>query len=842
MLSKILALLFMLLSATAGGSTEVDWPEVTGTVRPWTRWWWMGSAVDEAGIAANLEAYSEVGIGGVEICVIYGVKGREDKQIDYLSDEWVEMLCFTSEKAKSLGMGVDMSNGTGWPFGGRSVSKNDADMKLVLKKDEAKNSYIISSKFSGRYVKRPGPGGAGYAINPFSKGSVDRYLMGFDKAMAGKENLVRAYFHDSFEYLGNWSNDFLEQFEKARGYDLREKIGAFYGDGDEETAARVKCDYRQTLSEMLLENFAFGWTKWAHKRGAITRNQAHGSPANLLDIYAAVDVPEIETFGPSGFDIENLRTDGNFNGARVDPLMLKFASSAGNVAGKKLVSAESFTWLGEHFKVALSQVKPEFDQLICCGVNHVFYHGITYSPVGEKWPGWRFYAAVEFGPMAGFWEEIKYLNKYVTRCQSVMQQSEAGNDVLLYWPVLDIWHDSKGVEKCFTVHNIDSWLRNSNFYRLAKKLEQSGYCFDYVSDRQLVDYDLRNYKVIVIPKCRFMPAETAGRLKELAMMGKKIVFEDSLAKDAAGLGGLEGRREKLRRSLSELKEDKNVFVGEVESILGETAAVSETIAERGLRFIRKRNDKGYYYFISNLTNKGFDDWVGISTGVKSALIFEAVTGKIGKAAVKGNRVYLQLEPGQSLIVKTFTDVTVTAERWEYYKYSWHEYYIGGKWKVKALEGRGQLPDDYETYKLESWAKRDGWREFSGRALYSTTFEVPDIEMDEWVLDLGRVCESAKVSINGRHVGTLWSLPFKIKIGDYVRAGNNSIEIEVRNLDANAIAKMDREKIGWKKFYDANILDISYRSFDASGWEPMESGLIGPMKIIPASLINPCCDF
>jgi hypothetical protein len=120
--------------------------------------------------------------------------------------------------------------------------------------------------------------------------------------------------------------------------------------------------------------------------------------------------------------------------------------------------------------------------------------------------------------------------------------------------------------------------------------------------------------------------------------------------------------------------------------------------------------------------------------------------------------------------------------------------------------------------------------------------VPDIEMDEWVLDLGRVCESAKVSINGRHVGTLWSLPFKIKIGDYVRAGNNSIEIEVRNLDANAIAKMDREKVGWKKFYDANILDISYRSFDASGWEPMESGLIGPMKIIPASLINPCCDF
>ena len=836
--SKIKTLLLILLMAVAGFAADIDWPEETNTSKPWSRWWWMGSAVDKASIAANLELYSQAGIGGLEITCIYGVKGWEDKQISYLSDDWIDMLCFTSSQASSLGMAIDMPNGTGWPFGGPGVSKNDADTKLVLKKDDTSNTYSISEEFSGRHVKRPGLGGVGYAINPFSKIAVENYLSTFDKPFHGRSSkLIRAYFHDSFEYLGNWSDDLLEQFKKARGYDLNEYLDAFYGDSDEETVARVKCDYRQTLSEMLLENFTVTWTNWAHKNGALTRNQAHGSPANLLDLYASVDIPEIEIFGPSGFEIENLRTDENFTNTRIDPLMLKFASSAGNVAGVKLVSTESFTWLGEHFKVALSQVKPEFDQLICCGVNHIFYHGITYSPIEEAWPGWRFYASVEFGPTASFWEEMKYLNKYITRCQSVMQESEAANDVLLYWPIFDIWHDSKGFEKCFTVHNINNWLCNSSFYRLAKSLQQKGYCFDYVSDRQLRDHDLKNYKVIVIPECRFMPARTVERLKELASMGKTIIFEESFPTDVPGLAELSNRQAKLKRGLAELKVERNVFTGHINNILSNTKAVPETISQHGLRFIRKKHNLGYYYFVSNLTNKKFDNWLGISTVINSAIILEPLTGSVGKAAARKNEVYLQLEPGQSLILKTFTDINITASKWNYFKCSDKVYPLEGRWQVKFIKGRSKLPCDFETSELASWTDRDDAESFSGSALYKMTFELPDVKTDDWLLDLGKVCESAKVTINGQYVTTLWSLPFKMMVGRYLQPGENTIEIEVTSLDANAIAKMDRDKVGWKKFYDTNILSITYKPFDASGWEPTESGLIGPMKIIPAALLK-----
>jgi hypothetical protein len=65
--------------------------------------------------------------------------------------------------------------------------------------------------------------------------------------------------------------------------------------------ARIKSDYRQTMGDLVHDNFTVGWTNWAHSRKAMTENQSHGSPANVLDLYATVDIPEIETFGGGEF-------------------------------------------------------------------------------------------------------------------------------------------------------------------------------------------------------------------------------------------------------------------------------------------------------------------------------------------------------------------------------------------------------------------------------------------------------------------------------------------------------------------------------------------------------------
>ena len=94
-------------------------PISTGPGRAGGGW---ASAVDEAGITRLLERFRDAGIGGVEICPIYGAKGAEERFIDFLSPKWMEMLAHTTAEAKRLGLGVDMTTGTGWPFGGPNVT------------------------------------------------------------------------------------------------------------------------------------------------------------------------------------------------------------------------------------------------------------------------------------------------------------------------------------------------------------------------------------------------------------------------------------------------------------------------------------------------------------------------------------------------------------------------------------------------------------------------------------------------------------------------------------------------------------------------------------------------
>jgi hypothetical protein len=72
-------------AAASGTSTAPAWPAIATEMRPWTRWWWHGSAVNPADLTANLEAYRQVGLGGVEITPIYGVRGAEREFIPYLS-------------------------------------------------------------------------------------------------------------------------------------------------------------------------------------------------------------------------------------------------------------------------------------------------------------------------------------------------------------------------------------------------------------------------------------------------------------------------------------------------------------------------------------------------------------------------------------------------------------------------------------------------------------------------------------------------------------------------------------------------------------------------------------
>jgi hypothetical protein len=143
--------------------------------------------------------------------------------------------------------------------------------------------------------------------------------------------------------------------------------------------------------------------------------------------------------------------------------MLQFAASAAHLTGKNLVSAESFTWLDEHFQVKPRQLKEAADFLWLGGVNHLFFHGIPYNPEGTQWPGWLFYASTHMGQNGGLWRDLPAFNRYLETVQRELQKGEPDTAVLLYFPIHDLWSQPSDKLPLFTIHNQDQWLHGTSF-------------------------------------------------------------------------------------------------------------------------------------------------------------------------------------------------------------------------------------------------------------------------------------------------------------------------------------------------------------------------------------------
>ncbi len=904
---------------------DMLWPMMTRESRPWTRWWWMGSAVNEAEITRQLQLFHQAGIGGVEISPVYGVMGEEEHFIPFLNPQWMQMLRHTIREARRLDMDVDLITGTGWPFGGPWVSTEDAAVKILLKSysipggsqvtqpiisnhepsatlgalmaysddgqalDLAQHVdaqrwlvwtapigqwkvYAVFRIPTGQQVKRAAPGAEGNVVDHFSADAIARYLHHFDQALAtlAAEERVRCLFNDSYEvYEANWTNDLLPQFQQHRGYDLRHYLPALDGKDDPEIVRRVRSDYRQTMADLLLEAFVQPWTEWAHRHGARSRNQAHGAPGNLLDLYAAADIPETETFGPDWMRIAGLSPMPGTppqQGGRADILVGKLASSAAHVAGKPLCSSESFTWLDEHGKVPLAHMKAEADVMFVMGINHLFFHGTPFSPVSADWPGWMFYATTHVAPTNPWWHDLSALNGYISRCQSFLQAGEPDNDILLYLPIFDLWSTDQGAEHLLhflTVHS-EHWLDEnlSAVAATARQLWDRGYSFDFVSDQllaqaiQVVERQIQSgggtYKALAITGCTLIPPETLARILDLIQAGATVLVVGDLPQDVPGLGNLVERRQWLRRTLSafgplnpteaEIAEARigtgRLFVGQEIEVMLRTAGIRrESVVDTGIELIRRRDARGYLYFLANLGQEHVDQWLSLPIQAASVVLFDPTDNRRGLAHTRPSNdgdthVYLQLEPGASMLLRTSFQ-SVEGEQWQYLASAGEPYLIEGVWRVEFSAGGPALPSPTTIEQLTSWTEWQGiseaLRAFSGTARYTITFTKPSGNANAWAIDLGTVCHTARVRLNGHNIGTLYARPFRSVITHDLREGENHLDIEVTNLMANHLAHLDRQGQPWKKFFFVNI---QYQEFDASNWEPLPSGLLGPVQLIP----------
>ncbi len=943
---QFITVLFFILVAGPVFS-QLVWPEITSETKPWTRWWWPGSIVTQKDISRVMEQYSSAGLGGLELTVIYGVKGQEEKFINFLSPEWMKMFSHTLNEASRLGMGIDMANASSWPFGGPWVTDDDASKYVAFKSYALKGGeslkdrieyiqepfirwnstyrvdikeikdpvyinrnlqqlaidqirfekpiplqslmaysddgkiidltgkvdnkgnllwtapvgnwtlYAVFMGWHGKMVERAGPGGEGYVIDHFSKQAVKNYLSRFDRAFEGYDiSYLRGFFNDSYEVddargQSDWTPSFFDEFIKRRGYDLREHLPALFQKDNPDKNVRILMDYRLTISDLILDNFTRGWSEWAHKQGKITRNQAHGSPGNILDLYAASDIPETE-----GTEI----------------LRMKFGTSAANVTGKKLASAEAATWLDEHFSSNLSDIKKAVDKFFISGVNHILYHGTCYSPPDEPWPGFQFYAAVELNPANPVWNDFHALNDYVTRVQSFMQTGKPDNELLLYFPVFDRYADyNNAMLEHFD--GINKGFSGSHFMNAAEYLTKKGYTFDFVSDNQikncriykgdLVTEGNTGYKAILVPQCKYMPVETFNKLINLADDGAIIILYGELPQDVSGFKDFELNHEIFEHLKDQLKfqssgnqgiktaisgSGKVVMGDDIDALLEVAGVQNESFSDYGLQFCRRKDTDGTIYFVYNESDKPFASYVKLESSARSAGLFNPMTGekgttKIRKSADGKPELYLKLLPYETIIIKVFRK-NVSDESYPFYEPVGNSVNIEGEWNLQFESGGPVIPLSVKLSEPGLWSEfgGDDYNNFSGSAVYSTTFAQPAVKGKYFMLDFGKVYESAEVKLNGEYFTTLIGPYFQIVVPAGKIKKSNLIEIKVSNLAANRIAYMDRKGIEWKKFYNVNFASRLPQNrknglFDASAWPVRPSGMKGPITITAVKMIK-----
>lgn len=848
----------------AGGLWAQSWPEAKPEAKPGARWWWMGSAVDKEDLRWNMEQYSKAGIGALEITPIYGVQGNDKNELEYLSAPWMDALKFVEAEGAKDGILIDMNNGTGWPFGGPYVPIDEAAAKMlctdvnatgkelrkgvdisvkdekekpyaklsrvmaysadggvenltglanadgvvVWKKAPKKGQYRIIAVYCSRTrqkVKRAAPGGEGYVIDHFDHDAVAHYLQRFDDAFAKTGTpYPHTFFNDSYEvYQANWTPKLFEEFEKRRGYKLEDHLLELLG-YKEDQGNKVLVDYRETLGELLLENYVNQWTAWAHKHGAKTRNQGHGSPGNLIDIYSAVDIPEIEGFGLSEFGIKGLRVDTGFTRKNdSDISMLKYAASAAHINGRTFASSETFTWLTEHFRTSLSQCKPDLDLMFSCGVNNMYFHGTTYSPRNEAWPGWKFYASIDMSPTNSIWRDAPYLMKYIERCQSFLQMGQPDNDFLVLLPVRDMWAERKGTGPksllmMFDIHSMDK--KAPDFIKSILEIDKEGFDCDYISENFILTTNYKagmletaagtRYHALIIPGSGNMPEKVKAHIEELKSQGAKIIY------------GIDKQQ---------------------------MAAVAKPEAMKcnfGLRTIRRKNETGHHYFIANLTPNDVNARIPLAVDMKDARWFNPLNGEIYKADITAEGVQMNLRSGESMILQTYDHALTDGSKLRKTTLG-DSKPLDGKWTLSFVQSAPVVSKTFALDSLTTWETLDddSVKVTMGTGAYTTYVNLTKDEAKcEWAIDLGDVRESARVYINDSLIGCAWSVPYILNCRNLLKAGKNKICVEVTNLPANRIADLDRRGVKWRKFKEINMVGLNYKKGTYADWKPVKSGL------------------
>ena len=872
------------------------------------RWWWFGPAVTKAELEREMRLMKEGGIGGFEVQPVYPLLPDNPvagiKNFAYLSDEFIDALRFASARARELGLRMDLTLGSGWPYGGPQVPITDAAATLRSErvKVEANSRriplpsitagekllaaflartegqaiiadslrelteihdgavwlpsdlqapheilFFISSR-TGMQVKRPAVGAEGYVLNHLDQQATARYLknVGDRLLQAFDSNRPYAIFCDSLEvYNQDWTPDFLEEFQKRRGYDLKPYLPALIADVGPKTT-EIRRDWGKTLTELYNERFLQPLHEWARRNKTLLRVQNYGVPAVSLSGYANVDLPEGE-----GAQWKVVR------GTR-------WASSASHIYNRRVTSSETWTWLhSPSFRATPLDMKAEADRHFLMGINQLIGHGWPYTSEGVEYPGWRFYAAAVFDEKNPWWIVMPDVASYLQRASFLLRQGTAINDVAVYLPNDDGWaHFTRG-----NPHLIEI-LREHVGTDVLSTILESGYNFDFFDDDVLMKtgrveqnelmLGAARYRIVVLPNVERIPLETMQKLEEFTRRGGIVIATRRLP------GIIPGMRTKAAEQSELLDIVKRLFEGDtakahfvadekqglrskLTNALQPDMSLAPSIPEIG--FVHRRTSDSEIYFIANTSN--VRQAVKVTFRVKDMnaewwdLFSTRVQAVKTEATAAGITVALDLEPYGSRVL-VFTKRRLPA--WPPYIAASNAQPINLSTGWRVTFGSTTTPVMMDQ--LRSWTDDESTRYFSGTATYEKDVVVPSSFLPPGTvvrLDFGEgkplaeqnlragmqawldspVREAAVVYVNEQRVGSVWCPPYAVDVTQVLRPGTNKIRIVVANTAMNYMAG--------RKLPDYRLLTLRYgERFQAQDMDKVQaipSGLFGPIRLV-----------
>jgi hypothetical protein len=669
-------------------------------------------------------------------------------------------------------------------------------------------------------VTRPAPyPGLGFEADKFDTLAIGHHLDQYIGTLlnkignrsAHKSGGLKRLHMDSWEVgAQNWTGNFREEFMRRRGYDPLPYYPAYAGNIVEslEISERFLWDLRQTSQELVLENHAGYVKKYAHRNGMNLSIEPYDMNPNAdLELGAVADVPMCE-FWSAEFGY-------NTSFSCIE------AVSIAHVNGQSLVPAEAFTAeSSEGWKQHPASMKNQGDWAFAAGINRFVFHtfqnqvlpdslkpGMTMGPYGVHWDRSQ-----------TWWPLVGDYHRYLSRSQHILQQGSTVADVLYLTP--------EGSPHVFRPPF-------SALTGTAIMPDRKGYNFDGCAPGQLYNASVKDgrivfpggasYRILVLPAVKTIRPKLLEKIMDLVAAGAVVVGSPPVK--SLGLTGYPEFDVTIKDMAKELwgsldvpavqtekvfKKGKVIYGGDLETRLDNlypayelTASLLKSMnidqdfeSDGPVRYTHRQSANWDVYFVSNSS----DQRVNVNAVFRSVKgnvpeLWDPLTGSIRELpdfTRKGvmTAVPLQFEPHQSFFVVFSKNENAAPGEKQHFAMLHRVFTLDGSWKV-FFDPKWGGPGMVDFGRLQDWILNEdkGIRYYSGTAVYKKTFDLPlkfEGKKEQLFLDLGEVRNLARVKLNGKDLGALWTAPWRVDISTAVRSKDNQLEIEVVNLWPNRL--------------------------------------------------------